>query len=54
MLIRLLVFDINCGMGAIVAFFAKLNEKSTPKRTKEQHVINIANLNYCGIMKSPF
>jgi hypothetical protein len=41
-------------MGAIVAFFAKLNEKSTPRRTKEQHVINIANLNYCGIMKSPF
>lgn len=41
-------------MGAIVAFFAKLNEKSNPKRSKDQHLINIANLNYCGIMKSPF
>jgi hypothetical protein len=41
-------------MGAIVAFFAQVNEKSNPRRSNEQHLINIANLNYCGIMKSPF
>lgn len=48
-------------MGAIVAFFANLGKgegnhtaKATPKRTKDAHVINVANLNYCGIMKSPF
>ena len=45
-------------MGIIIAFFAQLNEKydkeGGPKNTREAHVINIANLNYCGIMKSPF
>ena len=45
-------------MGAVIAFFAQLGKttdgKATPKKTREAHVINIANLNYCGIMKSPF
>ena len=47
-------------MGIIVAFFTQLNEKyehnneGGPKNTKEAGVINLANLNYCGIMKSPF
>ena len=46
-------------MGAIVAFFTHLtrdtkNLKASPTKTRDAHVINIANLNYCGIMKSPF
>lgn len=45
-------------MGAIITFFAQLMEKdqpkASPKNTKDAHVINVANLNYCGIMKSPF
>ena len=45
-------------MGIIIAFFAQLNEKyqkeGGPKNTRDARVINIANLNYCGIMKSPF
>ena len=45
-------------MGPVIAFFAKLGEQekeaSTPRKTKDLHVINVANLNYCGIMKSPF
>lgn len=45
-------------MGPVIAFFAQLGKgtegKATPKKTRDAHVINIANLNYCGIMKSPF
>jgi hypothetical protein len=45
-------------MGLIIAFYSQLHDKyntaGSPKNTKEDHVINIANLNYCGIMKSPF
>ena len=45
-------------MGVIIAFFTQLgdkyNQEGGPKNTREAHVINVANLNYCGIMKSPF
>ena len=45
-------------MGIICAFFTQLGEKyekkGGPQNTRDAHVINVANLNYCGIMKSPF
>ena len=45
-------------MGLIIAFFQQFKSKVTTEGgeidTKKAHVINVANLNYCGIMKSPF